>query len=186
MSLSEQSSSSESDNDSIPDVHKLQPYDLEPEIASSDVSTTTSDENTNSSDSEIADYSRIGNTSWCSYGKCFPMSYTERLCCRDTNEVPDEYFEGNHNYKHPSCKTMHPSCRRNNTTISSSFSILYLPIFIIYIALNPFFFSKNIINEKEYMTNFMILKKIFQLQTFLVDFPTGTIFSLLLAETIRI
>ena len=26
------------------------------------------------------------------------------------------------------------------------------------------------------MTNFMILKKIFQLQTFLVDFPTGTIF----------
>ena len=36
------------------------------------------------------------------------------------------------------------------------------------------------------MTNFMILKKIFQLQTFLVDFPTGTIFSLLLTETIRI
>ena len=81
---------------------------------------------------------------------------------------------------------MHPSCRRNNTTISSSFSILYLPIFIIYIALNPFFFLKNIINEKENMTNFMILKKIFQLQTFLVDFPTGTIFSLLLTETIRI
>ena len=54
MSSSEQSSSSESDNDSIPDIHKLQPYDLEPEIASSDVSTTTSDENTSSSDSEIA------------------------------------------------------------------------------------------------------------------------------------
>ena len=63
---------------------------------------------------------------------------------------------------------MHPSCRRNNTTISSSCSILYLPIFIIYIALNPFFFLKNIINEKENMTNFMIFKKIFQLQTFLV------------------
>ena len=30
MSSSEQSSSSESDNDSIPDVHKLQPYDLDP------------------------------------------------------------------------------------------------------------------------------------------------------------
>ena len=85
-------------------VHKLQPYDLEPEIASSDVSTTTSDENTSSSDSEIADYSRIGNTSWCSCGKCFPMStYTESLCCRDTNEVADVYFEGNHNYKHPAC-----------------------------------------------------------------------------------
>ena len=71
---------------------------------------------------------------------------------------------------------MHPSCRRNNTTMSSSCSILYLPIFIIYIALNPFFFSKNIINEKENMTNFMILKKIFQLQTFLVDFSYGDYF----------
>ena len=78
-SSSEQSSSSESDNDSIPDIHKLQPYDLEPEIASSDVSTTTSDENTSSSDSEIADYSRIGNTSWCSCGKCFPMSTNVNL-----------------------------------------------------------------------------------------------------------
>ena len=85
-------------------IYILQPYDLEPEIASSDVSTTTSDENTSSSNSEIADYSRIGNTSWCSCGKCFPMStYTESLCCRDTNEVADEYFEGNHNYKHPAC-----------------------------------------------------------------------------------
>ena len=28
MSSSEQFSSSESDNDSIPDIHKLQPYDL--------------------------------------------------------------------------------------------------------------------------------------------------------------
>ena len=25
------------------------------------------------------------------------------LCYRDTKEVPDEYFEGNHNYKHPAC-----------------------------------------------------------------------------------
>ena len=104
MSSSEQSSSSESDNDSIPDIHKLQPYDLEPEIASSDVSTTTSDENSSSSDSEKADYSRIGNTNWCPCVKCFTMStYTESLCCRDTNEVADEYFEGNHNYKHPAC-----------------------------------------------------------------------------------
>ena len=79
LQVNKQSSSSESDNDSIPDIHKLQPYDLEPEIASSDVSTTTSDENTSSSDSEIADYSRIGNTSWCSCGKCFPMSTNVNL-----------------------------------------------------------------------------------------------------------
>ena len=61
-------------------------------------STTTFDDNTISIDSEIADYSRIGNTSWCSCEKCFPMStYTESLCYRDTNEVADEYFERNHN-----------------------------------------------------------------------------------------
>ena len=44
MSSSEQSSPSESDECSIPDVHKLQRYDQQPEIASNDVSTTTSDE----------------------------------------------------------------------------------------------------------------------------------------------
>ena len=29
-------------------------------------------------------------------GKCLSMStYAESLCCRDTNEIPDDYFEGN-------------------------------------------------------------------------------------------
>ena len=36
------SSSSESDNDSFPDTNKLKPYDLEHEIASSDLSLSSS------------------------------------------------------------------------------------------------------------------------------------------------
>ena len=32
---------------------------------------------------------------WCVCGKCRPMqTFTESLCCRDTNEVPDDLFEG--------------------------------------------------------------------------------------------
>ena len=87
MSSNEDSSSSESDDDSFPDINKLKPYDLEPEIASSELSSTsTSDDISRSSDSEKDDDSRIGNTSWCFFGgKCLPMSmYVESLCCRDT------------------------------------------------------------------------------------------------------
>ena len=97
MSSNEDSSSSESDNDSFPDINKLKPYDLEPKIASSELSSTSSgDDFSSSSDSEKDDESRIGNTSWCLCGgKCLPMStYAESLFCRDANEIPDDYFEG--------------------------------------------------------------------------------------------
>ena len=72
MSSNEDSSSSESDNDNFPDINKLKPYDLEPEIASSELSSTSSgDDISSSSDSEKDDDSRIGNTSWCLCGgKC--------------------------------------------------------------------------------------------------------------------
>ena len=51
---------------------KLQPYDLEPEIASSELSYTSSDDDiSSSSNSEKDDDSRIGNISWCLCGgKC--------------------------------------------------------------------------------------------------------------------
>ena len=57
------------------------------------ISNSNSDEGTSDSEQEKE---RIGNTDWCVCGgKCRPMeSYTESLCCRETNEVPDEYFEG--------------------------------------------------------------------------------------------
>ena len=89
----EDSLSSESDNDSFPDINKLKPYDLEPEIASSELSSSSSGDNISSSDSENDD-----DTSWCLCRKCLSMStYAESLCCRDTNEIPDDYFEGNYN-----------------------------------------------------------------------------------------
>ena len=95
MSSSEHSSSGESDDESLPDLQKLKPYDLEPEILSLDgISTSSDDEELSSSDCEAE--SRIGNTNWCQCEKCLSMStYTENISCRDTNEVPDEYFEGN-------------------------------------------------------------------------------------------
>ena len=52
----------------IPDLHKLKPYDLEPQISSSDLS-SSSNENTSDSDSETAEESRIGNVDWCLCGK---------------------------------------------------------------------------------------------------------------------
>ena len=75
MSSNEDSSSSESDNDSFPDINKLKPYDLEPEIASSELSSTSSGDDISSSRDSEKDDSRIGNTSWCLCGgKCLPMS----------------------------------------------------------------------------------------------------------------
>ena len=40
---------------------------------------------------------RIGNTNWCQCELCQPMeSEAESLCCLNTNEVHDDYFEGYH------------------------------------------------------------------------------------------
>ena len=96
MSSSSESvdSDSSSSSISIPNISKLQPCDLEPTLPSSTVSSNSnSDECTSDSEQEKE---RIGNTdSYVCGGKCRPMeSYTESLCCRETNEVPDEYFEG--------------------------------------------------------------------------------------------
>ena len=61
MSSSERSSSDESDGESSPDLHKLKPYDLEPEIVSLDgISTSSDEEELSSSDCEAE--SRIGKT----------------------------------------------------------------------------------------------------------------------------
>ena len=45
--------------------------------------------------SETEEQGRIGNTDWCQCGECKPMAtYTEGLCCQDTNKVPEELLEG--------------------------------------------------------------------------------------------
>ena len=59
MSPSEHSSSGESDNESLPDLQKLNPYELEPEILSLDgISTSFDEEELSSSEAE----SIIGKT----------------------------------------------------------------------------------------------------------------------------
>ena len=57
MSSSEHSSSEsdETGNESLPDLYKLKPYDLEPRISSSDLSSSSN----GNSDSETAEESRI-------------------------------------------------------------------------------------------------------------------------------
>ena len=89
------SSSESSDNHSIPDIGLfwlLKPYDQEPRRTSFDEGSLSDHSSTCSTDSETL---RIGNTDWCLCGRCSPMeTHTESLCCKETNEIPEEYFEG--------------------------------------------------------------------------------------------
>lgn len=139
MSSSEQSSSCESD-ESIPDLQKLQPYDLEPEFSSSELSTTSSnDEQVSGSDSDSNEESRIGNTNWCLCGKCLPMcTYTESFCCLDTNEVPDEYFEGNF--------------RIFSNEINAKFTALLCAIFFLQRKINATIFDTGFQKNKSLLT----------------------------------
>ena len=85
------SSSCESSDseDSLPDIGSLKPYDFEPEIPYAE------EEQKYERKQSILSLSRIGNTHWCTCGECKPMeTEAESLCCLDTNEVPNEYFEG--------------------------------------------------------------------------------------------
>ena len=57
MSSSERSSSGESDDESLPDLQKLKPYDLEPEILSLDgISTSSDEEELSSSDCSLVNF----------------------------------------------------------------------------------------------------------------------------------
>ncbi|XP_057296362.1 uncharacterized protein LOC130625322 [Hydractinia symbiolongicarpus] len=88
------SSSNEDENDDIPDLSTLRPFNFEPEFSLEELNKlgTCSSE----SDEEEDEVSRIGNNNWCQCGgHCRAMeSYSESLCCRDTNEIPDNHFEG--------------------------------------------------------------------------------------------
>ena len=86
------SSSESSDNDSIPDIGLLKPYDHELRRTSFDEG-SLSDDSSTCTDSETL---RIGNTDWSLCGRFVPMeTYTESLCCKETNKIPEKYFEGN-------------------------------------------------------------------------------------------
>ena len=93
---SSDSNSSSSDNESLPDITKLKPYDFEPVRSPGESNVSSSESEEDSSDgSETLEQERIGNVDWCECGRCKPMlTYTESLCCKDTNEIPVELFEG--------------------------------------------------------------------------------------------
>ena len=90
-SSSDTSSYAEESEEEQPTIATLRPYEFEPvEKITGPISPSSS-----SGESEEEENSRIGNTEWCLCEKCEAMeTYTESLCCQDTNEVPEDYFEG--------------------------------------------------------------------------------------------
>ena len=60
----------------------------------SNLSSSGSEEDS-SDDSEAEEQQSIGNVDWCKCSRYIkPMStYTESLCCKHTNEIPEELFE---------------------------------------------------------------------------------------------
>ena len=91
--LSDISSSSENnDNESIPDIGLLKPYDHEPWRTNFDEGSLSDDSSTCSTDSETL---RISNIDWCLCRPCAPVKiYTESLCCKKTIKMPEDYIEG--------------------------------------------------------------------------------------------
>ena len=85
--------SDENEDILVPDYSSLKPYDHEPTRSLS--SPSPSHQSQETANENINRNSRIGNTKWCSCGKCQAMETEEEsLCCRDTNEIPDEKFSG--------------------------------------------------------------------------------------------
>ena len=86
-------SSEENEDMETPDFNTLRPYDHEPtRILGRSPSPSVSPSKATKG------ASRIGNTEWCMCGKCQAMETEEEsLCCRDTNEIPDEKFSGKRN-----------------------------------------------------------------------------------------
>ncbi|XP_066922098.1 uncharacterized protein [Clytia hemisphaerica] len=97
--LESSSSSDESSSDeSMPDG--LRPFDFEPVCSAQEMSCSEDEisgkESIASNNSNDEQKPRKGNTDWCLCGSCKVMeTEVESLCCLDTNEIKDDYFEGN-------------------------------------------------------------------------------------------
>ena len=73
---------------------KLKPYDWDPRRSVIELEKVEQGAYEIISD-EDDEKARIGNKDWCHCGLCRPMEiYAESLCCAETNEIPDEIFEG--------------------------------------------------------------------------------------------
>ena len=95
-SYSSCSSDSENNGDiEYPNVFTLKPFDFEPEISLEEQQQMPNDSSESDSNESPDEECRIGNTDWCKCGCCQPMqTYTESLCCKDTNEIPEKLFDG--------------------------------------------------------------------------------------------
>lgn len=91
-SLSDESISDES----MPDG--LRPFDFEPVCSAQELSCSEDEvsERENDDTNKNEQKPRKGNIDWCLCGGCKAMeTEIESLCCLDTNEIMDEYFDGN-------------------------------------------------------------------------------------------
>ena len=62
--------------------------------ANVETSNSENDKDSDVSSDSNQEHSRKGNNNLCACGHCRAMeAETQSFCCRDTNEVPDNYFE---------------------------------------------------------------------------------------------
>ena len=78
-------------NEAIKDFQNLKPFDFEPEYLEEEESLLQKQE----TPTKATKVSRVGKNDWCVCGSCKAMQIeAESLCCRDTNEIPEDFFEG--------------------------------------------------------------------------------------------
>ena len=77
----------------IPDLNYLKPFEFEPKKIIEDTNFSGSDDEEEGMEDKVK---RIGNSKCCKCSKqCKPMkTYTESLCCRESNDILERYFEG--------------------------------------------------------------------------------------------
>ena len=77
----------------IPNLNSLKPFEFEPKTTIEDTNFSSSDDEEEGMEDKVK---WIGNSEWSEGSKqCKPMkTCTERLCCREWNDIPERYFKG--------------------------------------------------------------------------------------------
>ncbi|XP_065060247.1 P2X purinoceptor 7-like [Rhopilema esculentum] len=86
----------ESEDNAVPEINRLKPFDMEPRRKLEDWELNDLDGKSDDSTESESERERIGNAYWCVCGgKCKAMeTYAESLCCQETNDIPENYFQG--------------------------------------------------------------------------------------------
>ena len=95
MDASEENNSNESDfsENEIPSLNSLKPFEFEVKTTIRDINSSSSDDKEEGIEDKVK---WIGNSQWCKCSKqCKPIkTYTESLCCREKNDIPERCFKG--------------------------------------------------------------------------------------------